>query len=93
MFSAWRASRELQIQLSDFRDAVDAASDFRAELLLNFVDGDARVFDHIVQKAGLKRNHIHLHLGENQRHVRPGEHMYGSPESRVWPLWCSAAKS
>ena len=61
-----------EIDLAEFGDAVDAARDFIAEVLLDVGGGDGGVFHNVVQQAGLDADDVHAHVGEDLRH---GERM------------------
>ncbi len=57
-----------EIDLAQFGDAIDAACDFVAEVLLDIGGGDGGVFDDVVQQSRFDADDIHAHVGENARH-------------------------
>ena len=61
-----------EIDLAQFGDAIDAARDFIAKVLLDVGAGDGGVFDDVVQQSGLDADDVHPHAGEDPRH---GERM------------------
>ena len=57
-----------EIDLTQFGDAVDAAGNFFAEILLDIGDGDGGVFDDVVKQTGFDTDDIEAHTGEKARH-------------------------
>src|SRR5580658_4554684 len=53
------------IEFAELGDAIDAAGDFVAETLADFVGGHAGVFDKVVQQSGFDGDQIHAHAGQD----------------------------
>ena len=64
-----------EIQLGQLGDAVHAACHFLAELLAHLLDGDAGIFHHVVQQAGLHGDQVHPHLRQNAGHADGVRHV------------------
>ncbi len=73
--SAWRSSRDGQIQLAQLGDAVDAARHLVAEILADLFERGGGVFDHIVQEPGLQAHHVHVHVGQLAGHQQRMDHV------------------
>jgi len=54
-----------EVEAADLGDAFDEACRIRAELLLDLRDGDARVFDDVVEKGGAEGGDVEAHVGED----------------------------
>ena len=65
----------VEIELGQLGDAVHAARHFVAEFLAHLLDGDAGVFHHVVQQAGLHGHHVHAHVGQDVRHHERMHHV------------------
>ena len=65
----------VEIELAQLGDAIHAARHFFAELLAHLVDGDAGVFHHVVQQAGLHGDDIHAHVRQDVGHHERVDHV------------------
>jgi hypothetical protein len=54
-----------KLNLVDLGDALDDVGNLLAELALQILAGDGRVFHRVVQQAGGDGGGVHLHLGEH----------------------------
>ena len=54
-----------EVKLGELGDAIDAAGNFGSELLPDILAGDAGVFNHVMQQAGLEAHHVHPHIGQD----------------------------
>jgi hypothetical protein len=60
----------IEMQFAQLGDAVHAARHFFAESLPNLIDRDLGVFNDVVQQAGFEADHVHLHVGQDQRDIQ-----------------------
>lgn len=54
-----------KIEAADFGDAFDEAGGIRAEHLLNLGEGEAGVFDDVVEQGGAESGDVEAHVGED----------------------------
>ena len=63
------------MQFTQLGDAVHAARYLFAEGLPDLIERHLGVFQRVVQQTGLETNHIHLHVGQDQRDIQRMDHI------------------
>jgi len=67
--------RRAQIEAADLGDSGDEAGDFFAEAFADLLDGNARVFDDVVQQGGAQRGDVEAHVREQVRDLERVRHV------------------
>ena len=59
-----------ELGLRQLRDAIHESPDLVTELGGDLRQANGGIFHHVVEQAGGKRGHVHLQLGQDQRHLQ-----------------------